>query len=183
MVKTKFAYRKTRLKRLTLAFVRASLSYDKTTGLFRWKHRKDVPIYINTRDAGNIAGRVNAGGYIMIGLGGHLLYAHRLAWFYVKGVWPERIDHRNTFRSDNRWRNLRAATQSQNAWNANRCKSNKTGFKGVQFRGKPYKRQYIARIKAGDKQTYLGCFYTAEEAYKAYCKAANRLHGKFARHA
>jgi hypothetical protein len=44
--------------------------------------------------------------------------AHRLAWFYVHGKWPQSgIDHRNGDIGDNRIENLREATQAQNCAN------------------------------------------------------------------
>ncbi len=49
--------------------------------------------------------------------------AHRLAWFYVHGVWPkEQIDHINGDKADNCIANLRLADFSKNQANdGERC--------------------------------------------------------------
>jgi len=39
---------------------------------------------------------------------------HRLAWAFMKGEWPNVIDHLNGIRNDNRWSNLRNGTARDN---------------------------------------------------------------------
>lgn len=42
----------------------------------------------------------------------------RLAFLYMTGHWPEwDVDHKNRKRGDDRWKNLREATRSQNLRN------------------------------------------------------------------
>src|SRR5215468_6803827 len=78
------------------------------------------------------AGCRKTDGYVHIGVDGRTYSAHRLAWFYVYGVWPEHdIDHMNGVRGDNRLVNLREATHIQNCRNSRTCRPNKNGFRGV----------------------------------------------------
>jgi hypothetical protein len=42
-------------------------------------------------------------------------------------------------------------------------------------------RCWQAQITHNKKVTYLGCFHTKEEAHSAYCDAAKRLPGEFAK--
>ena len=56
-------------------------------------------------------------GYIRFQLGGHRLYAHRVAWYLTYGFWPSEIDHINRDKTDNRLVNLREATASTNSFN------------------------------------------------------------------
>ena len=98
---------------------------------------------------------------------------HRAAWLLKTGEWPVvGIDHKDGDRSNNRWLNIRDATQSQNRQN----------LKGVSAKGvlrgcTPYYRKWKAQIKAPDgKHHYLGLFPTQEEAHAAYCKAKLELH-------
>lgn len=156
---------------LTTARLKESLSYDPETGSFTWLIQKARRTKI-----GSVAGTI-WDGYIRIEIDNRSYRAHRLAWLYMTGVWPdEEIDHKNTNRSDNRWSNLRAATHSQNQGNARRRRDNSTGFKSVQkIRGK-----FRAVISRGPR-IHLGYFDTAEKAHAAYCAAAVKLYGQFAR--
>jgi hypothetical protein len=72
--------------------------------------------------AGDVAGGANNGDrYRRIRVDNQLYQAHRLAWLYMTGEWPSNgIDHINGHRADNRWANLREATQSQNMANGRR---------------------------------------------------------------
>lgn len=91
----------------------------------------------------------------------------------------ELVDHINGNKVDNRRENLRLATGSQNQGNRKTSK-NKSGYKGVwQYPGR--KKPWVAEITMNFKRVRLGYFYTAEEAYAAYCKAAKEHFGEFAR--
>jgi hypothetical protein len=104
---------------------------------------------------------------------GKLYQAHRLAWFYVYGVFPSgQIDHINRNKSDNRLVNLRDCSISENKQNSGLYKNNKSGFKGVFKKGK----RYEAGIRVNNKRIYLGKFGSAELAYEAYVSAAKKLH-------
>lgn len=88
------------------------------------------------------------------------------------------VDHRdNNATLDNRKRNLRVATRSQNNCNRGTPKNNTSGIKGVCRDGGMWK----AQIRHQKVYYYLGSFPTKEEAGAAYAEAANRLHGEFAR--
>ena len=107
------------------------------------------------------------------------LKAHRLAWFFVYGEWPQKqIDHINGNKSDNRISNLRLATASQNLSNKGITKSNTSGYKGVSFNRT--KKKWMASIKVNKKSINLGYFLTPEEASEAYKAAAIKHHGEFA---
>jgi hypothetical protein len=87
------------------------------------------------------------------------------------------IDHWNRIGTDNRRRNLRPATRSQNMMNVSA--RNPTGFKGVSRTGR--RRGFRALISIGN-HTYkgLGTYATAEDAAVAYDLASMTLHGEFA---
>lgn len=144
------------------------LSYDKDTGLFLWNKSR------GPKSKSGFAGHVSANGYVQIRLLGKLYYAHRLAWFFVHGKWPENhVDHINGNRSDNRIENLRDIIQQHNTQNQ-RCasKSNKLGLLGVYLdRGK-----YRSRIEVGGQTYDLGRHDTAESAHAAYIDAKRQHH-------
>jgi hypothetical protein len=100
---------------LTAERLRELLDYDPETGRFIW--RKDHPTAKHIK-AGSVAGTKNGRGYWVIGVAGAKYVAHRLAWLYVTGEWPAHlVDHENGDRLDNRFANLREATDSQNNFN------------------------------------------------------------------
>jgi len=87
------------------------------------------------------------------------------------------IDHINCNGLDNRKSNLRLATQAENMRNRKRQKNNTSGYKGVRKARKGWR----AAIDHEGVKYQLGTFSTAETAHAAYCAAAQRLHGSFAR--
>ena len=162
---------------LTLEKVRELLHYDPATGQFRW--RVNVGSY-GRIPAGTVAGAKSLNGYIYITIGRHRCLAHRLAWFYVNGEWPEKqIDHINNNRVDNTWSNLRLADQSENSCNGSLRTTNTSGYRGVSW--STAKRKWVASIVKNRKQFKLGYFSCKHEAYSAYCKAARKLHGEYAK--
>jgi hypothetical protein len=152
--------------------LREHIDYDHGTGIFRWRTK---PL---RGDVGDIATGEDGQGYLRLTICGERHRAHRLAWLYVYGFWPnDLVDHINMDRSDNRIENLRLATKSQNASNSSKRPSNTTGFKGVtRSRGR-----YVAQIKANGKVRRIGSYETPEEASLVYQVAASLLHGEFAR--
>lgn len=160
---------------LTLERLKVSLHYSPDTGHFTRLTSKGNGV------AGQISASKDTHGYIQVRAGGSRYRAHRLAWFYMTGSWPtEQIDHINGVRDDNRWANLRQATQSQNIINGRLRSSTSTGFKGV-TRDSDGRNRWRARITVAGRQRFLGYFGSAEEAAAAYQKAADEAFGQFAR--
>lgn len=159
---------------LTLEKLRAEIRYDPKTGYFwRLVDRPRSP-------AGSRADSYRGDGYCRVSVGGRLYYAHRLAWFYMYGLWPEgQIDHRDLDKSNNRIRNLRIATPTQQRANTGLTAANRSGFKGVNRAPKCSKWQ--ARIKIDGREKHLGLFDTPEAAAAAYAEAARQVHHEFAR--
>lgn len=160
---------------LTAETLRELLDYDPKTGMLAWRVARS-----GTNGIGSIAGCVNENGYRRICIHGRRFLAHRLAWLYVHGVWPaNEIDHINGVRRDNRLANLREATRSENKRNEGANTRNTSGFKGVCWNKR--ERKWTAEIVVNGKRSFLGLFSTPKAAHVAYCAAAKRLHGKFAR--
>lgn len=88
-------------------------------------------------------------------------------------------DHRNGNTLDNRPRNLRPATRSENCRNRKKNKNNTSGYKGVSLNRKTGK--YIATIFLNGKNRSLGSFVDPKDAHAAYCAAAKLHYGEFAR--
>ncbi len=160
---------------LTATECRKVLHYNPETGIFT-----RLISATNSVKIGDVAGSRNSCQYIAITINGKKHQAHRLAWLYMTGEWPKHfIDHKDTCRSNNIWTNLREATHQQNKQNAPIRRDNKSGFKGVCWL-RPHKK-WRARIKANGREIHLGYFNTREAAHAAYCEAAPKHHGEFAR--
>lgn len=151
------------------------LNYDSDTGIFKWKD-----IFENRRFKNCVAGKVNpSSGYIHIKIHQQYFYAHRLAWLYIHGVFPDNfLDHINKNRSDNRIINLREVTSRQN--NQWRTKNNDSlsGYKGVYSH--PNSQKWRAQIRKDGKSYHLGTFEEKEEAAIAYNNKAIELFGEYA---
>lgn len=102
---------------------------------------------------------------------------HR-AVFGITELDPD-IDHRDGDGLNNQKVNLRLATRSGNAANIKVRKDSQSGLKGVYWA--PRHKKYSAQITTGGKQIWLGYFKTAEEAARAFDRAAIKHHGEFAR--
>jgi hypothetical protein len=140
------------------------LSYDRSTGVFTWaKARPKI-------QKGNIAGSTHPSGYIRITVGGKRYQAHRLAWLFVNGSFPDHdIDHLNHCRSDNRISNLRSVTHKENGKNQSLYSSNTSGFTGVSFDKRDKK--WISQIIVDGKYICMGRFANIEDAIKERRKA------------
>lgn len=161
-----------KLDDLTADFVRSILDYDPETGIFTWRTK----IVSKGRYRPGYVAASHSKLQIMIGIQGKKYCAHRLAWLWMTGNWPEtEIDHINRDRFDNRWSNLRAATRGQN--NANKGHYSLNPFKGVQLDLR--RNKWRARIKLNGREKHLGYFDTAEEAAEIFRKAAQEHWGKF----
>jgi len=148
------------------------LRYNLGDGAFYWRTAPNGRITIGQR-----AGCINANGYRSISIDGTTYVASALALLYVDGRRYSMVDHKNLVRDDDRYKNLRPATRSQNGANRRRYKNNKSGFKGVDFR----KGLWRTQIKKNGVTRHIGYFKTPGSAHRAYLKEARKMHGRFAR--
>lgn len=107
------------------------LEYDGLTGDWIWLVAPNRRIKV-----GQPAGCVNkVTGYVAIQINGHPYLAHRLAWVYVYGDYPDGeqpyIDHINGKRADNRIENLRASSHVENGRNKKINTDNTVGVTGI----------------------------------------------------
>jgi hypothetical protein len=167
-------------------FLRECFSYDPATGDIRWKARpphhfsRDADFRTwNAQNAGNLAfqGREDDGyGRSEFRYEGkrYRTRSSRVAFKLMTGEEPEQVDHWNGDETDDRWENLRAATNTDNARNKI-GKAGKVLPKGVFLEG----RKFVASLNVGSRRHRIGTYDTPVEAHAAYCAEAKERHGEF----
>ena len=161
---------------LTADEVRVYLTYIPEAGVFIWKK-----VGSNRVKVGSPAGCRTKNGYWHIGVKGKWAYAHRLAWLYVHGEWPDSlIDHIDGNRSNNRIGNLRKTDMAGNAINGKVRSTNKSGHQGVSWDKE--KGKWVVMVSPEKyKRKLVGRFDRLEDAIKASEAARKELYGEFNR--
>lgn len=162
---------------LTAQRARSLFRYDAATGDLKWTIRKSGKI-----PADLTAGYLDEEGYRVVRVDGVNYRAHRVIWLIVFGKWPKAmLDHKNGDRSDNRLKNLREASNSQNQMNKVPKRGSQSGFKGVVVIRKPYGLRYRPQIYESGKLRTFGLYRSAEEAHAVYQREAAARFRDFAR--
>jgi ABC-type uncharacterized transport system ATPase subunit len=125
--------------------------------------------------AGSVAGNLKLAGHY-IGVGSKRYKTSRIIFKMVYDQEPPEVDHIDLDNSNNALKNLRAATQRQNALNKRVRKDNVLGVKGVHRVGKAFIMQIVVDgVKIRER------FVTVEDAKAAYAAASAKFHGEFGR--
>jgi hypothetical protein len=159
---------------ITQSKLKEYLHYDPETGIFTWIKKPSKKVLY-----GCVAGFANGDGYPMIGVLGKYYRSHRLAWLYMTGSMPDfQIDHIDMDKKNNSWKNLRAATNSQNSMNRKANKNNLLGCKNI---SKTKWNQYVVKIQANGVVERKG-FLSISDAIKYAEIKRLEMHGDFANH-
>lgn len=133
------------------------LTYNPDAGVFRWKTKYCKKIIVGSI-AGNVEKNTKSGKkYICIGIDGNSYFAHRLAYLYMMGKFPNHLmDHENGDGCDNRWKNLRSVDHSENMKNVKMPSTNTSGVCGVSWISK--RNKWESKIQVSGKTIHLGRF-------------------------
>lgn len=101
-------------------------------------------------------------GYTIIGYEGSYYKEHRLIWLYVYGEYPDKIDHINHDRNDNRLDNLRSVSYLTNSRNRKAHSSGENPYTGVVWNKRS--KRWVVSIKPTGKRIHLGYFTDLSEA-------------------
>jgi hypothetical protein len=152
----------TKTASLTQARLKEVLHYDPETGIFTWAiNRPMAP----KAPKGGVAGGMDGHGYWNISIDCVKHRAHRLAWLYVYGFYPQEVDHQNHDRTDNRLVNLRSTDRIGNGKNISKPCDNRSGVVGVSWTKRLGKRYDKWEVRACGK--FLGYF---DDFFEAVCK-------------
>ncbi|RLC88294.1 MAG: hypothetical protein DRJ03_03335 [Chloroflexi bacterium] len=148
------------MKILTQERLKELLDYDSETGVFTRRVSR------GGCKSGSVTGTLIKKGYVQITVHGKIYKAHRLAWLYTYGYFPENdVGHKNRIKNDNRIDNLREASRQCILRNAKLRSTNTSGVTGVYYY-KPTKK-WAAHIKTSQKLIHLGYFTNFAQAVQA----------------
>jgi hypothetical protein len=149
------------------------LRYEPDTGAFYWRHNVGRKI-----KAGQRAGRIAKNGYLVIGIDGTPILAHRLAFWIINGWCPPVLDHISGDPSDCCISNIRPAEPAENQRNSKVRADSSTGIRGVSiWHDKRGRRWYRAQIRHGGKTTFPAVCRDPLVAWVHRAAAAERIHG------
>ena len=154
------------MKKITYEEVHELFDYNPETGIFTNRITRG-----KIAKKGKVAGCLSDTGYWIIKVNGKNYRAHRLAWLFIHGYFPEhQIDHINRIRTDNRLCNLREVNKSCNMKNSKIYNNNTSGITGVSW----HKRAKKWMVRIQDKNYHrinLGSFASKLEAAQARYEA------------
>ena len=150
---------------ITQEELKARFVYDSKTGIFTWQ-----PGYRAKAGAIVQPNSFDKDGYRLIGItvkGERKTFrAHKLAWLYMTGEYPNfYLDHIDRNVKNNSWNNLRKFTNQLNQRNSGNWRTNKSGVKGVCWCKNSNLYRYRVAIRTGiGNQKFLGNFSDFDEA-------------------
>ena len=148
-----------------------TLSYDQAVNTFKYDKDSGFLIWLKS---GKKAGYVSSSdGYITVMFNGKNYKAHRIAWLIINKEWPDKIDHIDHCRTNNKISNLRNVTTRQNGMNMSKRSSNKSGHVGVCWNKKAGKWQSYVTVEG--RSIYLGVFTNKEDAILARDDASKKI--------
>ena len=174
-------------KCLTQEYVKECFDYNPETGSLYWRVRPDhhfsgtsYATGMNKRCAGKLVGaKARQRGYPTVNIGGKCHRLHRIIFLWMTGSIPRYVDHINHDRCDNRWDNLRAVSQRENARNGGLSARNSSGHSNVSY----FKRDdtWRVQINIGGRTAHVGYFKDIDDAIAAR-EAAKAKHGYHPNH-
>lgn len=158
------------------------ITHEKVKEIFEYK---DGHLYWKIRHGahgqiGKRVGYLNSKGYFQTKVNNKTYLIHRLIYLWHYKNLPKILDHIDCNKANNLISNLREATVSQNLFNVVLWKSNKSGYKNVQWNKKSNKWRVRLIVKGKDHD--FGYYDDVELAGLVAEEARNLMHKEFARH-
>ena len=124
---------------------------------FSYNHETGIFINLKTLKPALVKRKGRRTSYIAIYIEGNTYCAHRLAYLYMTGKFPDlQIDHIDRDGLNNKWENLREVSNIENARNRGVNSNNKSGVPGIYWDKRCGK--WIARIDIPKGRIHLGTF-------------------------
>ena len=155
---------------LTSIKLKELLQYEPNSGEFHWLIDRG-----GSAKAGRLAGRTDHRGYRIITVYKKLYRAHRLAWLFVHGQFPnDCIDHIDRDTQNNAIANLRVCSAAENQQNVKIRVDNTSGTTGVYYNNQ--NKNWRAKIRKNGIVYGLGSFKSFDEAVAARVAAKLAFH-------
>ena len=150
--------------------------FDYNDGELIWKEKSNRKVIIGKQ----VKTYLSNSGYRLFGFMGKTRIHHRMIFAWHHGYLPPQVDHIDGNPANNRIENLRACNQYQNQANRKANKSNKSGYKNVNWtdRGQCWE----VKFRHDGKQLHFGYFKDLELASLVAIEARNKYHKEFANH-
>ena len=153
------------------------ISQERLLELFNYNPDSGIFIELTKRknkNIGDILGTVSNQGYLVGVVDKKQYQLHRLAYLYMTGEMPDKIDHKNHITTDNRWKNLRNVSAFDNMQNTKMSVRNTSGCVGIYWNKTNLR--WESRINVNKKRIFLGSFELYHEAVNAR-KNSEALYG------
>ncbi|EHB2726780.1 HNH endonuclease [Salmonella enterica subsp. enterica serovar 4,[5],12:b:-] len=148
--------------------LREKISYCEDDGKLYWIKPKGF----------KLASSKDNKGYRIMTYEGRKYKQHRIVYWLHTGEWPEQIDHKNGIKDDNRYANLRPATNSENGLNRHKQQFNKHGYPRIGFNAETGKYDAYVRVNFSSRRV---CGFDSKEEAAAAADILNyQVNGEFA---
>jgi hypothetical protein len=151
--------------------IKEAFNYNPKTGKLTWAIDRRC---VHPGDSAGTRVKSPKGVFLTVRLDGRLYCVNQVVWCWVTGEWPaEQVDHQNLDSSDNRWDNLREATNQQNCANRGLNTNNKTGYRGVYWYAS--RQKWVAYLRKNGKHVFFKYFKIKSDAVAAV-REARKVH-------
>ena len=165
--------------RLSLEYLRTRIAVDLALGVVTWVNATAHHKRLNGSPAGSLRKPSHGSKrYVYIKVDGLALKRSHLVYLFGAGSRPtNQVDHINGDSTDDRFKNLRDATPTQNAWN-HKGRTKSSGLP-MGVRALPSGR-FHARLACNKQKLQFGPFDTAAEAHAVYQQKRKEYFGDYA---
>lgn len=165
--------------RISKAEILALLDVDMEAGRLFWRGPNKYRAQQCAGDeAGGFNGTPEGGIYWTVRIQGKLYRRSAIIFYLQHGRWPNSLaDHIDGNTLNDKPKNLREATHTQNMWNRHQRRE-RTLPMGVRLI--PKSGRYEARIVCNKRMHHLGAFNTPSEAHAVYLQKRQEFYGEFA---
>lgn len=150
--------------------------FDYRDGELYWKEKSNRKVIVGKQ----VKTYLSNSGYRLFGFMRKTRIHHRMIFAWHHGYFPAQVDHIDGNPANNCIENLRACNQFQNQANRKANKSNKSGYKNVNWDDRS--QAWEVKFLCNGQRMHFGYFKDIELAGLVAIEARNKHQGEFANH-